>query len=479
MGNQHKFDTKVQVIKYKVLRTVAEYAWEGTLLENVMEIPQKIMPGKTPTMRCCVYKERAIIQERLKLAVGGNRYDKKVIQVIDIACDDCPAGGYVVTSSCRGCLAHRCAEACRVGAITFGEDQKAQIDKSKCVECGMCYKSCQFGAISNYKRPCEMTCKVGAISMGEGKEAQINYDKCISCGACVYMCPFGAITDRSYILDVIEFIKNKESAGYKVNALIAPSIASQFNYASLGQIMTAIKDIGFDNIYEVALGADMVAESEAEELAEKKFLTSSCCPAFVAYIEKNFPSLKDKISHNLSPAGTLGKFLKEKDPDCKNVFIGPCTAKKAEFQRKEYTGYIDSVITFEELQALIDSKKINVPELEETKVDDASYFGRIFARSGGVSEAVKQAFQEKGIDFECNPVLCSGISECKKALTLADKGLLPNNFIEGMACVDGCIGGAGNLNHDQKSRAQIDNYGKSAEYKDINSAIQKAQNIDD
>lgn len=476
--SKHKFDTEVQVIKYKVLKAVAEYAWEGTLLENIAEIPKHIMPGKTPTMRCCVYKERAIVNERVKLAVGGNRYDKKVIQVIDIACDDCPAGGYVVTSACRGCLAHRCAEACKVGAITFGKDKKAQIDKSKCVECGMCYKSCQFGAIGNLKRPCEMSCKAGAISMGDGNEAQINYEKCVSCGACVYMCPFGAITDRSYILDVIEFIKNKETAGYKVNALVAPAMATQFGYASLGKAVTAIKELGFDRVYEVALGADMVAESESGELIEKGFLTSSCCPAFVAYIEKNFPKLKDKISHNLSPAGTLAKFLKEKDEKQINIFIGPCTAKKTEFQRKEYAGYIDSVITFEELQALIDSKKIEVSELEESKMDDASYFGRIFARSGGVTDAVRQAIKEKNIDYDFKPIVCSGISECKKALMLADKGLLPNNFIEGMACIGGCVGGAGNLTHDQNAKAVMDNYGNSAEHKEINSAINNAKNSD-
>ncbi len=472
----HKFDTKVQVIKYKVLKAVAEYAWQDTLLENIYDIPKQIMPGKTPTMRCCVYKERAIISERVKLAVGGNRFNKKVIQTIDIACEDCPAGGYNVTSSCRGCLAHRCAEACKVGAITFGKDQKAQIDKSKCVECGACSRACPFGAISNNKRPCEMACKVGAIYMGDADEAKINYDKCISCGACVYMCPFGAITDRSYILDVIEFIKNKHS-GYKVNALVAPAAASQFYYATLGQINTAIKEIGFDDIYEVALGADMVAYSEAEELAEKGFMTSSCCPAFVSYIEKNYPSLKDKISSNLSPAGTIAKFLKTKDPTCKNVFIGPCTAKKSEFQREEYAGLIDSVITFEELQALIDSKKIKPEELPETEINHASYYGRIFARSGGVSEAVKSAAKERGITFEINPIACNGISECKKALALKDKGLLPNNFIEGMACVGGCIGGAGNLTHDPRTKASQEAHGKKARITEVKTAVEIAENL--
>ncbi|MBR1867794.1 MAG: 4Fe-4S dicluster domain-containing protein [Clostridia bacterium] len=466
----HKFDTKVQVIKYKVLREVAKYAWAGTLLENINEIPEKIAPGKIPTMRCCVYKERAIINERVKFAVGGNRFNRKVIQVIDIACDDCPTGGYEVTSACRGCLAHRCAEACKVGAITFGSDQKAVIDKTKCVECGMCSKACPYNAVINRKRPCEMSCRVGAISTGEQKEAKIDYDKCISCGACVYMCPFGAITDRSYILDVIDLIM-KKSENRKVYALVAPSISSQFNYAETGQIMSAIKLIGFDDIYEVALGADMVAQKESVELEEKKFLTSSCCPAFVSFVEKNFPELKDNISHNLSPAGTIAKYLKEKEPECKTVFIGPCTAKKYEFQRSNYAGFIDSVITFEELQALIDSKDIDVKSLPVTTVDHASYFGRIFARSGGLSEAVAEGLKESGSNFELKALACNGIDECKKALMLAKRGILPNNFIEGMACVGGCINGAGCLNHGDRNKNATDAYGKQASNKEIGSAL--------
>ncbi|HBF86964.1 MAG TPA: ferredoxin, partial [Clostridiales bacterium] len=463
MGN-HKFDTKVQVLKYKVLKEVARLAWKGQLLENITEIPQKIAPGKVPTMRCCVYKERAILSERVKYAVGGNRFNKKVIQVIDIACDDCPTGGYEVTSACRGCLAHRCYEACKMNAISFGRDQKAYIDKTKCVECGACAKACQYNAINNYKRPCETSCKVKAISMGENKEATIDYEKCVSCGACVYACPFGAITDRSYILDVIDMLTNKKS---KVYALVAPSIASQFSYAKLGQVMTAIKSLGFDEIEEVALGADMVAEKEAAEIEEKGFMTSSCCPAFVSFVEKNFPTMKDKISHNLSPAGTIARYVKERDPSAKTVFIGPCTAKKFEFQREEYAGTIDSVITFEELQALIDSKDIEVNDLPETEVDDASYFGRIFARSGGVSEAVGQALKERNSDFEVKPVACSGIEECKVALMRATRGILQGNFIEGMACVGGCIGGAGCLTHGEKNKTEADKYGASASAKSI------------
>ena len=202
-----KFDTKVQHLKYKVLREVARHAWNGTLFENLTDIPKQIVPGNVPTMRCCVYKERAILGERVKLAIGGDASNPNVIEVIDIACDECPVGGYDVTDACRGCLAHRCEDVCRRGAISFDHQQKAHIDKSKCVECGACAKVCPYSAIMNYKRPCENACKVKAISMSETKAAKIDNGKCISCGACVYQCPFGAITDKSFIQNVLDLIK--------------------------------------------------------------------------------------------------------------------------------------------------------------------------------------------------------------------------------------------------------------------------------
>ena len=223
----YKFDTKVQYLKYKVLREVAREAWNGTLLENILDIPKIIVPGKEPTMRCCVYKERAILEERVKIAMGGDKTNPNVIQVIDIACDECPMGGYEVTNACRGCLAHRCQDACKRGAISFDHNQKAVIDKTKCVECGMCAKVCPYTAIMNFKRPCVNACKVKAISMNEDKAATIDNEKCISCGACVYQCPFGAITDKSFIINVIDLIQRSENnTKYKVYAVVAPTIAS-------------------------------------------------------------------------------------------------------------------------------------------------------------------------------------------------------------------------------------------------------------
>ncbi len=472
MSKIRKFDTKVQHLKYKVLREVARHAWNDTLLENVMDIPKTIAPGKTPTMRCCVYKERAILGERVKIAMGGDPDNPNIIEVIDIACDECPAAGFEVTDSCRGCLAHRCEDVCKRNAISFDHKHIAHIDKSLCVECGQCASVCPYSAIVNRKRPCQLACKVKAISINDDNAASIDNGKCIQCGACVYQCPFGAISDKSYILNVIDMIKKSEgNQKHRVYAMVAPSISSQFSYAKLGQVITGLKELGFFTVIEAALGADMVAEAESRELAEKGILTSSCCPAFVQYVKTAFPKLVPYISHNLSPMATLAKYIKDTTPNAKVVFIGPCTAKKAEAQLASVKDYVDAVMTFEELQALFDSRDIDITTLPEDVLDNASYFGRIFARSGGLSDAVAQGLKEQNIEFDLKAVPCDGIEACRMALLKLSKNVLDGNFIEGMACIGGCIGGAGCLTHGAKDKAEVDKYGREALEKTISSAV--------
>ena len=470
-----KFDTKVQHLKYKVLREVARLAWEDRLLENLMDVPKTIVPGNVPTTRCCVYKERAIVGERVKIAMGGDSHNPNIIEVVEIACDECPVGGYEVTNACRGCLANRCEDVCRFGAISFDSNHVAHIDKSKCKECGACAKVCPFTAIVSRKRPCQNACKIKAISMNEQKAAAIDNDKCIQCGACVYQCPFGAIMDKSFIVNAIDILKKSKnqdgSENYKVYAIVAPSISSQFSYAKLGQVVTGLKTLGFRDVIEAALGADMVALEEAKELSEKGLLTSSCCPAFVRYIKTAFPNLVEHISHNMSPMAVLAKYIKETTPGAKVIFIGPCTAKKAEAQLESVKPYVDTVLTFEELQALFDSRDLDLASLEEGVLDNASYFGRIFARSGGLTDAAAQAMKEQNIDFDIKPVVCDGIEACRMALLKLNKGVLDGNFIEGMACIGGCIGGAGCLTHGEKNKAEVDKYGREAFEKTIGDAV--------
>lgn len=468
------FDTYVQKQKYKVLREAAKLEFAGELSGlGLLKISETIIPSGDQTMRCCIYKERAVISEMLNYTIEKTSPKNNVIRVLSIACDECPVSQIDVTEACRGCISHRCMDSCPKGAISM-VDHRACIDKDKCIMCGKCIDSCPYTAIRKELRPCENACKVKAINMGEDRKAHIDDDKCIACGACVYQCPFGAIMDKPLILDAVRILKESDySKKYPVYAVVAPSISGQFQYP-LGQIISAIKKLGFYSVIEAALGADMVAYKEAEELKEKGFLTSSCCPAFVRYIETKFPELQGHVSHNLSPMAEMAKQIKKLHSNCKIIFIGPCTAKKAEFQKPEVKKYVDCVITFEDLQALIDSKDIDPSELSESLLDNASYYGRIFARSGGLSDAVAQALKEQGTsedEFKLNGIICNGISECHVALLKASKNMLKENFIEGMACSNGCIGGAACLTHGPKDKEAVNKYGEAAMEKTISDAI--------
>ncbi len=470
---QRSFETDVQQIKYKVLKAVATHVLEENMKDCYYDIPHEIAPGPKPTMRCCVYKERAVIGERVHNILEDSEH---VINVIDIACDECPVDRYSVNNSCRGCIAHRCMNVCPRGAISRDDRGKAKIDPEKCIHCGRCEKACPYGAITENIRPCERSCKIGAIAMNEEQKAEINHDKCINCGACVYMCPFGAVVDQSYLVDAMRLVQSADRRGYYVVAIVAPAVASQFQKATMGQVKNALRNFGFHDVVEAALGADMVAKKESKELAEKGFLTSSCCPAFVRYIQQHVPEMAEHISHNLSPMAELGKYIKENSAwPVKTIFIGPCTAKKAEQKLPHVSPWIDCVITFEELQAMLDAADCAPEDQEEMPMDDASYYGRIFARSGGLSEAVAQSVKEQNLDIVPNPVVCSGIEACKVALLKAKMGKLTENFIEGMACEGGCINGAGAISHTPRDKVAVDKFGKETHKDTINMSISSYQ----
>ena len=472
-----KFDTRVQELRYNVLKEIVKHLDKGDLNESFYDIPKAVIPGPKPSMRCCIYKERAIIEERIKIAtLHRSDMDENIIKVIPIACDECPLGGYTVSDACRGCIAHRCSEACPRKCISFDESLRAHIDKSKCVNCGLCAKACPYSAIENRIRPCERACKQKAISPNpETNAASINDAKCIHCGACVYTCPFGAIVDVSYIREIIEMLqKSENNTKYKVFAVVAPSIGGNFVEYKNGQIIAALKKLGFYDVAEAALGADMVAISETEELVERGKLTSSCCPAFALYIRKFYPELAQYISSSPSPMHAVSRYIKEKYPGAKVVFIGPCTAKKSEIKHPNVKPYVDSCMTFEELQAFIDARGINISELEEDNYGSyaGSFFGRGFAKCGGLSSAVQETIQEKGIDFEVKGLAVDGMENIKKALMQFKKENCEFNFIEGMACEGGCIGGPCNLQHQIKNKLTLDKYSAVAS-KNITENVEK------
>lgn len=461
------FKHDARVIKFDVLRKAADLAYEGELTEEKMNAYYKdLIPGTKANYRCCVYKEREILRQRGRLVRGLMANDveknnpKQIVQVIEAACDGCTIKKVLVTDNCRKCMAKSCMGSCNFGAISMGEN-RAVIDYDKCKECGACARNCPYHAIVLTERPCKSACPVDAIRWNEEGIAVIDENKCINCGRCVASCPFGAIEDISWIVPVIDDIRE----GKKLIAMVAPAIQGQFEGVSLAQIKQGIKELGFYDVVEVALGADAVAKEEYEELkkhmAEGVPMTTSCCPGFVNMAKIHYPEVYEKnVSTMVSPMMARAKMVKEEFPDAEVVFIGPCLAKKQEAM-EEHTS-VDYVLTFEELAAMFISKHIYLKEYDgENGANwEASVHGRNFAQGGGVSKAVIQAAKEAG-EEGIKAYYADGAQECKKQLLLMKLGRFNFDILEGMCCEGGCINGPCGISDaaDVKKRMNTENAG--------------------
>lgn len=436
-------DATILKIKHEVLYEVAKLAWEGKLEEGKDDIPYKMIPGPQAQFRCCIYKEREIIRQRVRLASGlcpTGHDSMNVVQVINAACEECPIASYLVTDNCRKCMGKACQNSCPFGAISMG-DFRAHIDPNKCRECGKCAQACPYSAIAHLERPCKKVCPADAITYDENGLCVIDEKKCIQCGACIHSCPFGAIGTKTFLVDVINLIL----AGRRVVAMVAPATEGQFGTdITMASWRTALKKVGFADMVEVGLGGDMTAAAEAAEWAEAykegKKLTTSCCPAFVNLIRQHFPTLTDHISTTVSPMCGVSRMLKAQDPETVTVFIGPCIAKKSEALDLNIQNNADYALTFGEIRALMRAKDVEL-EPEENSSQGSSVYGKRFGNSGGVTNAVLQSLKEMDEDISPNVLRCNGAAECKKALMLLKAGRLPEDFIEGMACVGGCVGG--------------------------------------
>lgn len=462
------FESNVQYIKYLVNKEVASRFFQGTLEKGFFsekEIAESIIPGPKASFRCCIYKERHIIEDRVHLALEPSKNDR-IINVLDSACDECPIDRFVVSDACRGCLGHKCQENCPRNAITI-VNHRAYINQDLCIECGRCKQVCPFNAISEVMRPCIRACAVGAVKIDENRKAMIDHSKCISCGACVHQCPFGAIVDKSFVLDVLALLRDSwNNTRYHVYAIVAPAVASQFTGVKVGQVFAAIKELGFYQVIEGAIGGDMVSLSETKEFAEtieeKKWKTTSCCPAFVDYVRKNHPDYMDHVSTTVSPMIALARAIRAKDQKARVIFIGPCIAKKVEIKQKDLVGTVDYVLTFEELRAIFDARGLESTDMAEISAGEPSSYGRIFGRTGGVAESVRRVAKLDGLEIEINPVRCNGIEECIKAMKLASFGRLDGNLIEGMACKSGCTNGAASIFHDVRGIERVNSFSREA-----------------
>lgn len=472
-------------LRRKVFTSIAEMAYgdDTDYAKQMEEIPYKLLPGIDPKYRSSVFLERAIIGERLRLGMGLNLrpgteagaisegiekstiaekyYEAPLVNIIKFACNACPEKKVIVTDQCQGCLSHQCTEVCPKDTIHI-VNGRSYITQDNCIKCGRCADVCPYNAIIKMERPCAAACGVDAISSDESGRAQIDYEKCTSCGACLVNCPFGAIVDKGQIFQTIYAMKQ----GYEVIAAVAPAFVGQFG-PSVGpeKVKAALRSLGFADVVEVAVGADLCTIDEAEDFMKKvptgelDFMATSCCPAWSVMAKKQFPDYAQNISMALTPMVMTGRLIKKQHPNAKVVFIGPCSAKKLEASRRSVRSDIDFVLTFEEVMGMFEAKSIQLEQIvAEENLDEGTKAGRQFAVSGGVAASVKELLAKTHPEVEVKVHAAEGLRNCKTMLMMAKAGKFNGYLLEGMACPGGCVGGAGTLQPIPKSSALVKKY---------------------
>ena len=473
-------DNQIKHLKREILVRITEAFLSNNFEDNTRKIPYVMRPkGCEVDLRCCVYKERAVLRDRIVAGLGHSienddeckllseyakeaterqKPDDEILTVLQGACKGCVPSSVYVTDMCQGCVARPCTTTCRFGAISI-VNGRSHIDSSKCKNCGMCINACPYSAIAKIIVPCESVCPVDAIKKDESGHARIDFSKCIGCGKCIAACPFGAIHEKSQIIDVLSRIKE----GKNVIAMIAPAVAGQFPYP-MAKVRTALLKIGFKDVLEVAQGADITTLTEAEDFKERMaenapFMTTSCCAAYNELVKKHIPEIKPYVSETGTPLYYTAEIAKKKDPDCVTVFISPCSAKRKEVLDNPNADY---VINFDELGAILVAMKIEVSNLEDTNFEvESSKEGRNFPISGGVAQAVKSTLELKGENVEIHPCLIDGLNKqtIRELKGYAKTGNCPNgNLIEVMSCSGGCVGGNSALNAQKKAQKQITEY---------------------
>lgn len=473
-------DSPISFLRNEVFKAVTIAAYDDWNSDQIKDLPYIMIQGEVPKYRDSVLREREIISERVRLALGLDLmaidrlngfdqnfdlpllYEHKIpsqsLRVIPGACEACEEKSYFVSNTCHGCLAHPCISVCPVNAITL-QNGHSFIDQAACIKCGKCYEVCPFNSIIKNERPCVAACGVNAITKDpDNKKAVIISQKCVACGMCMVSCPFGAIMDKSEIYQVVQMIKRG-----RVCAIIAPSFAGQFgDKVGYPQVVAGLKALGFVDAIEVALGADITAVKESEEYinevigGDKPFLATSCCPAWSKYARRELGEKADCVSGSKSPMIETAKIVQSQFPDSKIVFIGPCSAKKQEVAEPGMAGWVDYVLTFEEAAAMFEARNIDLETIDVSDVKyEASADGRGFAVSSGVLDAVTHMIKENHYETDVITDRAENLTECRKMLLMAKAGKRNKYLLEGMACPGGCIGGAGTLISQNKASIKV------------------------
>nr|WP_320133520.1 monomeric [FeFe] hydrogenase [uncultured Holophaga sp.] len=488
--------TPVMDIRRRILVAVVKMIQERRPAGDLEHIPYEIITRNTPTYRDCIFKERAVVRERVRLALGQDLrefgahepvidhpepsltdhrvVEKPYVAVIKIACERCPRKSYMVSDQCMGCVARPCVNVCPKNAVSV-VDGRSCIDQERCIHCGRCAQVCPYNAILYRERPCESACGVNAIEADPEGFAEINNQKCVSCGLCVVSCPFGAIGEKSELVQVLHAIQS----GVPVWAELAPSFVGQFGpLASPQKILAAVRAVGFTGTAEVAYGADIAILEEAEKLVEvcrtrladpaaaRTFVGTSCCPAWVRAARQTFPDLADCIQDSSTPMVETAKRIKASHPEAKVVFIGPCVSKKAEVSEIRGAGIVDFVLTYEELAAMFQAAGLDPAEIPDEAVPpEATTAGRAYPVAGNVATAIASAARRHGgADLEISHRTADSLADCMALLKEIQQGRLNPvpHLVEGMACPKGCIGGPGTLATLNRARTAVSAFAKAA-----------------
>ena len=462
-------------MRREILVRLAKAFMGGNLIEKIDRIPLEMRPkDESNTSRCCVYRDRSLLKYRIMASLGvpieeeidelktlseyadeqlllGKGLNQNKLTILSEACTACKAKHHVVTNACQGCMAQGCISSCPRNAITKQNDF-AVIDTSKCINCSKCVAACPYNAIVCMEPPCQQQCPVDAIHKEKNAKASIDFSKCIYCGKCIDSCPFSAVMDCSEMLFVLDKIKSDSH----VTALVAPSLMSQFS-ASIEKTLSALLQTGFDEVIEVAQGAEKTLVHEANEFAHRaqaedfKFMTSSCCASYIEYASKHMPELLPMISDTPSPMHYSAKHAKQKNPNTTTVFITPCVAKRVEASKDEN---VDYVLTIEELVSLWVAKGINAESQQPASADKLQDTARKFASAGTVASGLSNAST-----VPVKSALIDGItSKTKFEIKQRLAGKFDDNFIEVMSCKGGCVGGIFTLTSSKRANKYLANH---------------------
>jgi [FeFe] hydrogenase (group B1/B3) len=467
-----KLNNETDRVKREVLIRVARALFSGTP-QTLDRIPLEMRPKGRPFSRCCVYKDRAALRYRVMAALGFREEDETdelkplaayaaevpararnpepFISILSEGCSACLESQTTVTNLCRNCLARLCVTNCPKQAVQV-KNGRAEIDRAKCVNCGICAKACAFHAIVQVPLACADACPVDAVGKTPDGRVAIDHEKCIRCGRCQLACPFGAIMSCSQMSDVIHKLKS----GRRVIALPAPALFGIFPNEP-GRLNGALLKLGFAAVYDVAAGADETARREAAELRERLaggagFMTTSCCTAWAETVKRHLPELAKHISHTPSPMRLAAAMARADHPDAVLVFIGPCSAKRTE---ATLAGIPDHVITSEELGAMLIAADIDVDACDPVaSVRSGSPEGVRFAVSGGVAGAVARNLPPEA---PVKPYVVNGLSPKMLRLlaTFAKTGKAPGQLVEVMCCEGGCVAGAGTFEDPARAAGRI------------------------